>query len=125
MLQSDSPDDYVLATGEAHAVREFCRLAFARAGIEVEFRGDGAEEIGVDAADGREIIAVDPRYFRPTEVDMLVGDATRARTKLRWSPTVTFTELVDMMVDADLAAVQSGIPFTVESSNSALQALLK
>jgi GDPmannose 4,6-dehydratase len=125
MLQSDSPDDYVLATGEAHAVREFCRLAFARAGIEVEFRGDGAEEIGVDAADGREIIAVDPRYFRPTEVDMLVGDATRARTKLRWSPTVTFTELVDMMVDADLAAVQSGIPFTVESSNSALQTLLK
>jgi GDPmannose 4,6-dehydratase len=125
MVQADVPDDYVLATGEAHTVREFCRLAFARAGIDVEFRGAGISETGLDRATGREVIAIDPRYFRPTEVDLLVGDAGKARARLRWTPTVSFTELVEMMVDADLAAVQSGVPFTVESSNAALQALLK
>lgn len=125
MLQDDTPGDYVLATGEVHTVRDFCRLAFARAGMDVEFRGGGTDEAGFDTASGREIIGVDPRYFRPTEVELLMGDSTKARTRLGWVPTVNFTELVEMMVDADLTALQSGIPFTVESSDSALQALLK
>ncbi len=125
MLQADSPDDYVLATGKAHTVRELCRVAFARAGMDLEFRGDGKSETAIDTATGKEVISVDPRYFRPTEVELLVGDATRARTQLGWTPTVNFTELVEMMVDADMAALESGVPFTVESSDSALQALLK
>jgi GDPmannose 4,6-dehydratase len=125
MLQHETAADYVLATGEVHTVRDFCRLAFARAGMDLEFRGSDAEETAIDTATGREVIAIDPRYFRPTEVDLLLGDATKARTQLGWVPTVNFTELVEMMVDADLTALQSGIPFTVESSDSALQALLK
>jgi GDPmannose 4,6-dehydratase len=125
MLQSDTPDDYVLATGEAHTVREFCQLAFSRAGIEIEFRGAGIDEVGVDQATGAELVAIDPRYFRPTEVELLLGDPGKARGALGWSPTVTFGELVEMMVDADLASIQSGVPFTVESSDAALQALLK
>jgi GDPmannose 4,6-dehydratase len=125
MLQSDTPDDYVLATGETHTVREFCRLAFARAGIDLEFRGEGAAETAVDTATGHEVIAIDPRYYRLAEVDLLLGDPRKAQAQLGWTRTVGFTELVEMMVDADIASVQSGIPFTVESSNSALQALLK
>jgi GDPmannose 4,6-dehydratase len=125
MLQMDTADDYVLATGEAHTVRELCQLAFSRAGIELEFRGEGVNEVGIDTNSGQELIAIDPRYFRPTEVELLLGDAAKANTKLGWTPTVSFGELIDMMVDADLAAVQSGIQFTVESSSSTLQALLK
>jgi nucleoside-diphosphate-sugar epimerase len=82
-------------------------------------------EIGIDTATGRELIAIDPRYFRPTEVELLLGDATKAKTRLGWTPAVSFTELIEMMVDADLAAVQSGIPFTVESSSSTLQAFVE
>ena len=125
MLQADSPDDYVLATGEANTVRELCRVAFGRAGIDLEFRGDGENETAIDTATGKEVIVVDPRYFRPTEVELLLGDATQARTRLGWTPTVNFTELVEMMVDADMVALETGVPFTVESSDSALQALLK
>jgi len=125
MLQSDTPDDYVLATGETHTVREFCRLAFARAGIDLEFRGEGAAEMAVDTATGHEVIAIDPRYYRLAEVDLLLGDPRKAQAQLGWTRTVGFTELVEMMVDADVASVKSGIPFTVESSDSALQALLK
>jgi GDPmannose 4,6-dehydratase len=125
MLQCDTPDDYVLATGETHTVREFCQLAFARAGIELEFRGEGAGEVAVDAANGRELIAIDPRYYRLAEVDLLLGDPRKAQTELGWTRTVGFTELVEMMVDADVASAQTGIPFTVESSDATLQALLK
>ena len=125
MLQSDNADDYVLATGETHTVREFCQLAFARAGIDLEFRGEGIGETGIDTATGHEVIAIDPRYFRLAEVDLLLGDPRKAQTELGWTRTVGFPELVEMMVDADIASVQSGIPFTVESSDSALQALLK
>jgi GDPmannose 4,6-dehydratase len=125
MVQMDTPDDYVLATGETHTVRELCQLAFGRVGIELEFRGEGVDEVGIDTNSGKEVVLIDPRYFRPTEVDLLLGDATKARTRLGWTPTVSFTELIEMMVDADLSAVQSGIPFTVESSSSTLQALLK
>ncbi|MGI9043052.1 MAG: GDP-mannose 4,6-dehydratase [Gemmatimonadaceae bacterium] len=125
MLQNPTADDYVLATGEKHTVREFCQLAFARVGIELEFRGSGVDEVGVDAATGKEVIAIDPRYFRPTEVDLLLGDAGKAKRVLGWTPRVAFSELVEMMVDADLASVQSGIPFTIESSYAALHALIK
>ncbi|HQR47210.1 MAG TPA: GDP-mannose 4,6-dehydratase [Thermoanaerobaculia bacterium] len=102
MLQQAAPGDYVVATGETHSVREFCQAAFARAGIELAWRGSGAEETGVDAKTGRTRVAVDPRYFRPAEVDFLLGDATRARTALGWAPKVGFGGLVEMMVAADL-----------------------
>jgi GDPmannose 4,6-dehydratase len=125
MVQHDTPGDYVLATGETHTVREFCHAAFARVGIELTFKGDGVKEVAVDVATGKEVIAVDERYFRPTEVDLLVGDSTKARTVLGWKPRVGFTELVEMMVDADLATAQSGEPFTIESSYAALHALAK
>ncbi len=125
MLQHPAPDDYVLATGAKHTVREFCQAAFARAGMTVEFRGSGVDEVGIDTNTGREVIAIDPRYFRPTEVDLLLGDPSKAKRILGWAPRVSFTELVEMMVDADLAAVQSGVPFTIESSYAALHALVK
>jgi GDPmannose 4,6-dehydratase len=125
MLQQPKPDDYVLATGEKHTVREFCQAAFARAGMNLEFRGEGVDEIAIDSDSGREVLAIDPRYFRPTEVELLLGDASKAKRVLNWTPRVSFTELVDMMVDADLAAIQSGVPFTIEASYAALHALLK
>jgi GDPmannose 4,6-dehydratase len=125
MVQCDKPGDYVLATGETHTVREFCTAAFARVGINLEFRGEEADEVAINEATGKEVIAIDPRYFRPTEVDLLIGDASKAKRELGWTPRVTFKELVDMMVDADLATVQSGEPFTIESSDATLHALLK
>jgi GDPmannose 4,6-dehydratase len=125
MLQHDQPADYVLATGETHTVREFCQCAFARVGIELEFSGKDENEVGRDAATGKEVIAIDPRYFRPTEVDLLIGDPSKARRELGWTPRVGFNELVEMMVDADLNSVITGEPFTVESSQAALQSLRK
>lgn len=114
IVQHDRADDFVLATGEAHTVREFCKLAFARLGYELSFRGKGIDEVGIDARTGARLIAIDPRYFRPTEVDVLLGDAGRAKDELGWTPTVGFVELVHMMADADLAAVQSGQPFMLD-----------
>ncbi len=125
MLQHDKPDDYVLATGETHTVREFCQHAFARVGMELEFSGKDENEIGREASTGRVIVAVDPRYFRPTEVDLLLGDPTKARRELGWTTRVGFKELVEMMVDADVNSVVTGQPFAVESSQAALQALLR
>ncbi len=104
MLQAEKADDYVVATGETHSVREFCRLAFGCAGIEVAWRGEGQAEQGV-GADGRVLVEVDRRYFRPTEVEHLLGDPGKARTVLGWNPRVGFAELVTMMVEADLAEV--------------------
>ena len=106
MLQQEQPDDYVIATGETRAVREFAERAFTRAGITLAWRGSGLEEVGVDVATGRSVVHVDPRYFRPTEVDFLLGDASKARRRLGWAPKVTFGELADMMVDAEIAALQ-------------------
>ncbi|HEY0141506.1 MAG TPA: GDP-mannose 4,6-dehydratase [Thermoanaerobaculia bacterium] len=103
MLQQDQPDDYVIATGETHTVREFCELAFRRVGMELEWQGSGFEEKGIDQASGKTVVAIDPRYLRPTEVELLLGDATKARTKLGWTPATSFPQLVDMMVDADVA----------------------
>jgi GDPmannose 4,6-dehydratase len=106
MLQQDAPDDYVLATGEAHSVREFVELAFACTGRQILWRGGGADEVGVCARSGRELVRVDPRYFRPTEVDLLQGDAGKARARLGWRHRTPFPELVREMVEADLVQVK-------------------
>ena len=103
MLQADRPDDYVIATGETHSVREFCEISFAHVGLPLRWQGEGAAEQAL-GPDGRVLIEVDPRYFRPAEVDLLLGDAAKAKRELGWTPRVGFTELACMMVDADLAA---------------------
>jgi len=111
ILQQDQPEDYVIATGITTPVRDFIRMAFEEAGIEVEFRGEGINEKGiirsVDGSltavrPGQEVVAIDPRYFRPTEVDLLIGDPTKAQTKLGWKPRYDLPALVKEMVHADL-----------------------
>ncbi|HWW62358.1 MAG TPA: GDP-mannose 4,6-dehydratase [Thermoanaerobaculia bacterium] len=103
MLQQETPEDFVIAMGETRTVREFCTLAFARAGIDLRWQGRGLDEKGVDPANGNVLVEVDPRYFRPTEVDLLLGDASKAREKLGWTARTSFRELVELMVDSDLA----------------------
>ncbi len=108
MLQQESPRDFVIATGEQHSVREFATLAFAFAGIELEWEGSGLEEKGVDRKSGRVLVEVDPRFFRPSEVETLLGDPAKARKELGWNPRATsFEELVQKMVEHDVALVQS------------------
>ena len=102
IVQQPEPDDYVLATGEEHSVREFAEKAFAHVGRTIEWRGAGVAEKGIDARDGRVLIEIDPRYFRPTETDALLGDPSKARQRLGWRHKVSFDELVREMVDADL-----------------------
>lgn len=102
MLQQDKPDDYVVATGETHSVREFTELAFREAGIDIEWEGEGVNEIGRDAESGKILVEVDPRFYRPTEVDLLIGDPSKARERLGWKTKVSFEELVRMMVKSDL-----------------------
>lgn len=102
MLQQEAPEDFVIATGEQHSVREFVSSAARRLKMEIEWRGQGVEESGVDTRTGRTVVKVDPRYFRPTEVDTLLGDATKARTKLGWKPEHSFEQLIDEMVREDL-----------------------
>ena len=102
MLQQDGPDDFVIATGDAHTVREFTELAFREVGIDIEWRGSGVDEKGVDAATGKVLVEVDPKYFRPAEVDYLLGDASKARERLGWRPKVGFEELVRLMMRGDL-----------------------
>lgn len=102
MLQQSEPDDYVLATGETHSVREFVEAAFARINRKLSWRGKGAGEKGIDPTSGDVLVEIDPKYFRPTEVDALVGDASKARAKLGWTPKMAFSDLVAEMVDADL-----------------------
>jgi GDPmannose 4,6-dehydratase len=106
IVQQDEPDDYVLATGEAHTVREFVERAFAETGREIVWKGSGAEEKGIDRRSGRLLVEVDPRYFRPLEVHHLLGDPSKARARLGWRHTVGFTELVREMVAADLEQVR-------------------
>lgn len=107
ILQQDTPEDFVIATGEQHSVREFCTLAFREAGIELEFRGEAEKEVGIDKADGRILVEVSPEFYRPTDVVNLWGDPTKARTKLGWNPTKTpFEELVRRMVRHDMELVK-------------------
>ncbi len=111
MLQRDTPDDYVLATGETHTVREFVEKAFKAVGIELQWRGEAGtvDEIGVDVTNGdRVVVRIDPRYFRPTEVDLLLGDPSKAKRLLGWEATTKFDALVQEMIDADVALVKSG-----------------
>jgi GDPmannose 4,6-dehydratase len=102
ILQADEPDDFVLATGETRSVREFIEVAFAEVGRSIEWRGKGIEETGVDKKFGKTVVRIDPEYFRPTEVDLLIGDASKAREKLGWKPKTSFAQLVKEMVASDL-----------------------
>ncbi len=102
MMQQDQPDDYVLATGETHSVREFVELAFGELGRTIIWKGEGVDEVGTDGKTGAELVKIDPRYFRPTEVDLLLGDPSKAKAKLGWQHTTPFRELVKEMVTSDL-----------------------
>merc|ERR1719390_145292 len=105
MMQQDEADDYVLATGETHSVREFVEKAFGYAGVSIKWKGPSGttEEIGVEEGnEDRVLVKIDPRYFRPTEVDLLLGDPTKAKNKLGWSATTSFEDLVKEMVEEDL-----------------------
>ncbi|MBO4507227.1 MAG: GDP-mannose 4,6-dehydratase [Spirochaetaceae bacterium] len=114
ILQQDQPEDFVIATGEQYSVRQFCELAFKEAGIDIEFKGEGVDEKGYDKATGKVLIEVDPKYFRPCEVDTLLGDPTKAKTKLGWNPRKTsFEQLVKIMMKHDLE-------FVVKDANARL-----
>ena len=102
MLQQEKPDDYVLATGESHSVREFTELAAKYFGFELIWEGKGINEIGKDRLTGQTIVRIDPKYFRPTEVNTLIGDATKARNMLKWKPQTSFSDLVKIMSEAEL-----------------------
>ncbi len=106
MLQQDNPEDYVMATGETHTVREFAELAFKHAGIDLEWKGEAVDEKGIDKKTGRVLVEVDPKYFRPSEVELLVGDSSKAKKDLGWEPRVTFSKLIKIMVELDLKAIE-------------------
>ena len=110
MLQQEKPDDYVIATGETHSVREFTKLTFKELGINIRWQGKGTEEVGIDASTGKIIIEIDPRYYRPTEVEILIGDPSKAREKLGWQPKVKLEKLVEMMVKSDEEDVLKNYP---------------
>jgi len=106
MLQQQQPEDFVIATGKTHQVREFVELAFREIGAKIIWQGSGVAEKGIDQATGKVLVEIDKRYFRPTEVDLLLGDATKAKEKLGWQPKTAFNELVAMMVREDIRAAQ-------------------
>ena len=108
IMQQEEPEDYVIATGEYHTVREFTTLAFKRVGIELKWEGEGLDEKGIDIATGRILVEVDPKFFRPAEVEQLLGDPTKAKEKLGWNPRKTsFQELINIMVDSDLELIKN------------------
>jgi len=102
MLQQDEADDFVIATGQSHSVKEFVELAFSYIGIQIGWRGKGVNEVGYDISTGKKLVLVDPKYFRPTEVDFLIGDASKAHKILGWYPKITFSELVSEMMFCEL-----------------------
>ena len=107
ILQQENPDDFVIATGEYHTVRDFCTLAFKTLGVNLRWEGVGVDEKGIDTATGKVLVEVDPKYFRPAEVDQLLGDPTKAKTQLGWNPRKTsFEELVKIMVEHDMKFVK-------------------
>lgn len=110
MLQQEKPDDYVIATGETHSVREFTELAFKELGIDIIWQGKEEEEVGIDAVTNKVLVEVDPEYYRPTEVELLIGDSSKARRKLGWKPKVRLEELVKMMVKSDEEEVLKSYP---------------
>ena len=109
MLQQEVPEDFVIATGETHSVRKFVELAFKHIGINITWQGQGVEEKGIDQATGKVLVHIDPRYFRPTEVELLLGDATKAREKLGWQPKMSLSQLVEAMVSEDLRQAERDI----------------
>jgi GDPmannose 4,6-dehydratase len=106
MLQHDTPEDYVIATGETHTVREFVEAAFSHVDVDIEWQGEDVDEKGIDKDTGKVLVEVDPKYFRPTEVDLLIGDPSKAKEELGWEPEVKFKELVQLMVQSDLEAIE-------------------
>lgn len=110
MLQQEMPDDYVIATGETHSVREFIELTFKELGIDIIWQGKGVDEVGIDALTGKVIVEVDPEYYRPTEVELLIGDSSKARQKLGWQPKVKMEELVKIMIKSDEEEVLKNYP---------------
>lgn len=119
MLQQDVPDDYVLATGETHTVREFVDLAAQAAGLMLEWHGEGLDEVAVDRATGQTVVQVNPTFFRPAEVDLLLGDSSKARTVLGWQPKVSFEGLVEKMIHADLTRHMSTQVYSIGSDSAA------
>lgn len=109
ILQQDQPDDYVIATGKTRTVREFVECAFAEVGVDIKWEGSGIDERGIDSKTGAVLVEVDPRYFRPTEVDMLLGDPSKSKKKLGWTPKTSFKELVKMMVEEDLTQAKKDV----------------
>jgi GDPmannose 4,6-dehydratase len=101
MLQADKPDDYVMATGETHSVREFIEESFSVLGEEINWKGDGESEEGILKSSGKKVVTINPRYYRPTEVELLIGDSSKAEKELEWKPKTKFKELVKIMVEAD------------------------
>lgn len=106
ILQQDKPDDYVLATGETHTVKEFIEVAFGELGMQLKWEGKGVDERGIDLKTGKILVGVDPLYFRPTEVDLLIGDASKAKAKFGWEPKIKFEELAKMMVNSDFEKIK-------------------
>jgi GDPmannose 4,6-dehydratase len=111
ILQQHYPEDYVIATGETHSVRKFVELAFKEVGFNILWKGQGSEEVGMDKDTGKTLIEIDPRYYRPTEVDLLIGDPTKAKEKLGWVPKVKLDELVKIMIRADEEAIKANYSF--------------
>ena len=111
MLQQETPDDYVIATGETHSVRKFTELTFKELGIDIIWQGEGVEEVGIDSSTGKIIVEIDPGYYRPTEVELLIGDPSKAREKLGWEPKVKMEELVKIMIKFDEEEVLKNYPF--------------
>jgi GDPmannose 4,6-dehydratase len=107
MMQQDEPDDYVIATGETRSVREFIEAAAPAADIEIEWEGEGTDEVGRDKRTGNIVIDVDPKFYRPAEVDLLHGDPTKAFERLKWQPKISFTELAELMMRSDLELASS------------------
>ena len=106
LLQQPEPDDYVIATGETHSVREFVELAFEKTGVRIGWEGKGVDEKGIDKKTGKVVVEVSPEFFRPAEVDILIGDYSKAKEKLKWQPKTTFEDLVSIMVEADIKMVE-------------------
>ncbi len=111
ILQQEYPEDYVIATGETHSVREFTELAFKEVGIIILWNGKDREEVGIDSSTGKILVKIDPRYYRPTEVDLLIGDSSKAKEKLGWKPKVKLEELVKIMIKADEKAIEQNYSF--------------
>lgn len=110
MLQQETPQDFVLSTNEAHSVREFVEKAFAVIGLTIKWKGSGLGEVGYCSETGRELVTVDSKYYRPAEVDLLLGDSSKARKSLKWTPKSSFDELVIEMVLADIEKAKRNIP---------------